>query len=327
MHRPRLADLLGFHIARRAKAYGVAVAVVIVLLGYLFLLPPLNFPAGNEIVIPADQSFGQTAVMLEEQHVVRSAFLLKAVARLFQADKDVQAGRYVFAEPSGLTTVLFRLANGISGLPTARVTFPEGITAREMGDILHAAIPTFDSAAFVTLATPYEGTLFPDTYDIYLEATPEEVVQRLRDRYEEKIGEVRTDIAAFGISEEDAVIMASILEKEAKAGEERRVVSGILWKRIEIGMALQVDAVFGYIHGRDTYAPDLDDLESNSPYNTYKNRGLPPGPIGNPGIEAIKDAVTPIKTAYLYYLTGADGNMYYATTFEEHKKNKELYLR
>ena len=120
--------------------------------------------------------------------------------------------------------------------------------------------------------------------------------------------------------------MASLIEKEADTAEDRRIVSGILWNRIDADMPLQVDAVFGYILDRSGYAPTGSDLEIDSPYNTYENRGLPPGPIANPGLDALTAALHPAATEYFYYLTGRDGLMYYAETFEEHKRNRELYL-
>jgi UPF0755 protein len=123
------------------------------------------------------------------------------------------------------------------------------------------------------------------------------------------------------------VIMASLLEREAKTLADKRMVAGILWNRIKIGMPLQVDAVFGYIHDRATYSPSFDDLHVDSPYNTYLNKGLPPGPIDNPGLDSIIAAATPTKTSDLYYLTGSDGQMHYAKTFEQHKQNRALYLK
>lgn len=327
MHLPRLSHAFSLHFERRARAYALVVLGVAALAWFVLLLPPHNFPKGEVIVLQSDVPFSETAAMLEEQGVVRSALMLRAVARISQSDRDVQAGRYVFDAPLGMTSILYRITQGISGLPTARVTFPEGITAREMGDILAAEIPGFSGREFATLGKQYEGALFPDTYDLNLDAAPQEVVELLRQTYEERMEEVRPEIEAFGVTEEEAVIMASILEKEVKGEEDSRIVSGILWSRMEIGMALQVDAVFGYIHDRDTYHPSFEDLESDSPYNTYKNRGLPPGAIGNPGLEALHAAVTPIETEYLYYLTDAEGTMHYAKTFEEHKANRELYLR
>ena len=120
--------------------------------------------------------------------------------------------------------------------------------------------------------------------------------------------------------------MASILQKEVRQPDTMKMVSGILWKRLSIGMALQVDAVFGYIFNKPTYSPSLDDLAVDSLYNTYKYRGLPPGPISNPGLDAIEAALTPTPSKYLYYLTGKDGTMHYATTFEQHIDNRK-YLR
>jgi UPF0755 protein len=116
--------------------------------------------------------------------------------------------------------------------------------------------------------------------------------------------------------------MASIIEREARKSETRRIISDILWRRIELGMPLQVDAVFGYILGKSGYAPNFEDLKIISPYNTYLNRGLPPGPIANPGLDSILAAVEPKPNDWLYYLTGSDGKMYYAKTFEKHVANR-----
>jgi len=120
--------------------------------------------------------------------------------------------------------------------------------------------------------------------------------------------------------------MASIIEAEARTTESRRIISGILWKRISLGMPLQVDSTFVYINGKNTYELTSDDLKIDSPYNTYVYKGLPPTPIGNPGLDAILAALYPKTSKYLYFLSSKSGDMYYATTFEQHKRNKELYL-
>lgn len=322
-----LSSALRFHASRRAKRYAAGGAVLIAILSFLFLLPPFGFPTGEIIVVEKDVSFSETADMLEARHVISSAFLLKAVARISRADRDTQAGRYYFSAPAGLSTVLFRLTHGISGIPSIRVTFPEGVSAREMGLILEAAIPNIEADVFAAHASQWEGWLFPDTYDFYADSTLTEIEDRMTSNFYDKYTDLEADVASSGHSELELVTMASLLEKEGKTDEERRLISGILWKRIEIEMPLQVDAVFGYIHGRDTYSPSFEDLESDSPYNTYENRGLPPGPIGNPGLEALSAAAHPIKSDYLYYLTGTDGETRYAKTFEEHKRNRELYLK
>lgn len=105
------------------------------------------------------------------------------------------------------------------------------------------------------------------------------------------------------------------------------MVAGILYNRLKLGMPLQVDAVFGYIFGRDTYSPSFADLKVDSPYNTYTHKGFPPGPIANPGFDSLQAALHPAKTKYLYYLTGKDNLMHYATTYAGHQANQKRYLR
>lgn len=331
---PFLYEALYLHFIRRVRVYVSAVILVFVVLplGVLFM-PTFGFPHGILVTVEEDASFGETAQMLEDSHVVGSAVLLKALGRLTGGDREVRAGRYVFDEPVGMAVILYRLTQGITGIEAVRVTFPEGITVREMGEILGDTIPSFDAARFVREAKPYEGYLFPDTYDIFVDATPEEIIDRMRSRFDSVWSSITTHknprdvVSGIEESRERVVTMASLLEKETKVGEDRGIVSGILWKRVDIGMALQVDAVFGYIHDRDTYHPSFEDLEVDSPYNTYKNPDLPPGPIGNPGEDALRAALNPTASTYLYYLTGNDGRMYYAETFEGHKNNRARYLR
>jgi len=148
----------------------------------------------------------------------------------------------------------------------------------------------------------------------------------MENNFNVKISEIQDKIEKSKKSLKDVIIMASILEKEGNSFESNKIIAGILWKRIEIGMPLQVDAVFPYIIGKNTYELTLEDLKVDSKYNTYLHKGLPPGPISNPGIYSILATLEPIKTDNLYYLSDKNGTMHYATNFEQHKKNKELYL-
>ena len=180
----------------------------------------------------------------------------------------------------------------------------------------------------------YEGYLFPDTYEFSPDVSAADVVTRMRLRFKEIWTEIEQDMANASpdqLRAEDSlpriVTMASLLEKETKPGPDRALVSGILWHRVDIGMALQVDAVFGYIKSVDTYHPSGKDLDIDSPYNTYRHKDLPPGPIGNPGKDALRAALMPKESSYLYYLSDRDGAVHYAKTFEEHKANKEAYLK
>lgn len=299
----------------------IAATLAVLVLGILFI-PPFGARSNVLVDLPKDASVEEMGSILANERIIASPLAFKVLARISGADRDFKAGQYLFESPTGIAIVVYRIARGDLGVPTKRVTFPEGTTVREMGSILKEELPEFDVAAFVEEALPYEGYLFPDTYDIPVSATPDEIITRMRETFTKETDSLVYD----GHSLAEIVIMASLLEKEARTTEDRKMISGILWERIAIGMALQVDAVFGYINERDTYHPSFEDLEVDSPYNTYTNRGLPPGPIGNPGRDALVAATAPTKSEYLYYLTGKDGVMYYATTFEEHKKNRARYL-
>ncbi len=120
--------------------------------------------------------------------------------------------------------------------------------------------------------------------------------------------------------------MASILEDEANTLEDKRIIAGILWKRLKLKMPLQVDSTLRYTTGKSSGELTKADLSANNPYNTYVNKGLPPTPISNPGLDSIRAAITPTNTSYLYFLSDKNGNMHYAETFEEHKQNRINYL-
>ena len=182
--------------------------------------------------------------------------------------------------------------------------------AEQFGDF-----ENFDKKEFLEKTAGLEGYLFPDTYLFLPGAETEQIIGTMRDNFQKKAGDVG----------QDTVIMASLIEKEVPDSDDRKIVSGILWKRLEIGMPLQVDAVFPYITGRQKVLSD--DLKIDSLYNTYFYKGLPPGPISNPGLDAIEAARNPKESPYLYYLSGRDGKTHFAKTFAEHLKNKEKYLK
>ena len=160
-----------------------------------------------------------------------------------------------------------------------------------------------------------EGYLFPDTYLFLPGAEMEQIIGTMTDNFKKKAGDIGQDI----------VIMASLIEKEVSDSGDRKIVSGILWKRLEIGMPLQVDAVFPYITGKREILSD--DLKIDSPYNTYLYKGLPLGPIANPGLDAIISAMNPIETKYLFYISDKKGITHFAATLEDHNKNIEKYLK
>ena len=168
--------------------------------------------------------------------------------------------------------------------------------------------------------------MFPDTYFFRPGESTEAILSVFDNTFHNKINKIQKEITASGHTLAELLTMASILEKEASKTKDRREIAGVLWQRIKTGMPLQVDAVFPYILGKNTFQLNLDDLKTDSPYNTYKYKGLPPGPINNPGIDSILAAATPIKSKYVYFLSDKSGNFHYAVTYAQHLANKKKYL-
>lgn len=185
------------------------------------------------------------------------------------------------------------------------VTIPEGLNIGQIGEILqHAGL--FPKSEFIKVAQNEEGYLFPDTYRFYKTSGVMQVIARMRENFDKKLTpEILEEISRQKKTLKDIIIVASLLEEEVKGTEDRKLVAGILWKRLWLGMGLNVDS-----------APD-----------TYRYRGLPPSPISNPGMDAILAAVYPEPSPYLYYLSGKDGKTHYAKTLDEHTLNKYKYLK
>jgi len=299
-------------------------AVLVTIVYTSFLSAPAGFPRGHVVTIPEGVSIREAARILDSESAIRSAELFTVLAQLFDKGSGIQSGTYEFSERLSLFGVLDRVLTGNTGASLVRVTIFEGLTVRQMAEVYEAALTDFDTARFITLAREHEGYLFPDTYFFSPYTTPESVVSAMRAVFDEKVATIQEEIDAFGRPLEDIVIMASILDREARLYETKQIVAGILWKREREDMPLQVDAVFGYIFERETFSPTFDQLEIDSPYNTYKNLGLPPGPIANPGLDSIRAAVNPVDTPYFFYLTGADGRMHYARTFDQHVANRRF---
>lgn len=315
-------------VRRQPLRSSLIAAVVVLLIGYVFFIAaPSNFPTGKRVVVPRGGSVSEVADTLARAHVIRSSLALESALRLSGASGKVQAGTYLLDAKENVFTIAHRLATGAYHLPPVRITFPEGDTSRDIAEKVSAAFPAISQPEITSRAKAQEGYLFPDTYLFPPDATTQSVLETMRANFDAKIASLLSEVQTSGRSLSDIVTVASLLEKEARTDENRRIVAGVLWNRIARGMPLQVDAVFGYIYNRDTYSPSYDDLKIDSPYNTYTHKGLPPGPIGNPGLESIQAALHPTKTSYLFYLTDKNGVMHYATTYAAHQSNQEKYLR
>jgi UPF0755 protein len=213
-----------------------------------------------------------------------------------------------------------------TSVPAVRVTIPEGSTLAEFDAIIANALPHIGKGTIEAMVNA-EGVLFPETYFFRDDEKAEEIVATLKGEEAARLAAIEPKIAAQDLSRDEVIIVASLLEQEANDETSMRLVSGILRKRLKMGMALQVDATLYYLLGKQSHELTPEDLATDSPFNTYLYPGLPPSPINSPGMMAIEAALNPESSPYLYYLTDSEGNFHYAETFEQHKENKERYLR
>jgi len=316
---------------RRPMARPIFFGVVLfwlVILGvyYMSIAAPSAFPQNKIITLEDGLSLQEAAEKLEEERIVNSDFWLRTFVILLRGERAVIAGDYYFEEPVSVFRVAHRITDKDYRMPQVRITIPEGLSTKEMAEVYSSKLPRFNTEDFLTKAAVLEGYLFPDTYFFSPTAGVDAVIASMKENFDKKIEPLLSDIEASDNTLEEIITMASIIELEGKTVQAREIISGILWKRIEIGMALQVDASFAYILNKGTSEITAEDLKLDSPYNSYKHRGLPPTPISNPGLESIRAAIFPKQSPYLYYLSDRDGNMYYARDFEEHKENKRKYL-
>ncbi len=285
-------------------------------------------------MIPPGSSIKTIGRMLEEKELIRSHYVFQGVVIAQKLTTKIQAGAFALSPSQDAFSLAQSLTKGTSDI---KVTLKEGLRAEEIGAILEENLPNFDrsSAEYQTECLDYEGYLFPETYFIPTSYDTRQTCRLLRQQYGEKMTmAMREKIHADGKTEEEIVSMASIIAREARTSADMKRVSGVLWNRLDIGMPLQVDATLQYIKGYDRNketwwpVPLAADKELESPYNTYKYAKLPPGPISNPGLNALEAAISPTPSEDLYYISDKKGvNMYFAPTYEEHKRYIDLYLR
>lgn len=322
------------HIKRPSRVFsrinvviaGGIVFLALVVAMVIMVAPPENFPTNQVLFVEEGLSVERIGALLEEQHYIRSAQLFVFLSVLTNAERSTQSGSYAFNESQSVFGVIRSLQAG-ENRGQVRVTLPEGITVERMGELLQSTIPYFDIEIFLEYAGEHEGYLFPDTYFIDTETRPQQVITLLQNTFQEKTQGLREQARQQGQQWSDIVVMASLLEGEAITTEDREIIAGILWKRISIGMPLQVDAPFFYLLGKGSLELSEEDLNVDSPYNTYRYRGLPPTPINNPGLDALSAALNPQESSYFFYLSDEEGTIHYARTHDQHVNNKNRYLR
>ena len=291
-----------------------------------FFVAPGDFKEGHVVKIPEGYSITEVASVLRDEGMIRSESAFTFLSVILGNQGGIKAGSYYFEKSENVLSIAMRLTQGEYGLTPILIRIPEGASTAEMAQIFSNKLELFDEERFLDIGSELEGYLFPDSYYFLPTDTEEDVIERMQETFFREVRTIEEEIRAFGIPLKEAVIMASLLEREARDHEVRRRIAGVLWNRIEIGMPLQVDAVFVYLLGKGSFDLTLKDLALDSPYNTYQNIGLPPGPIASPSLSSIKAAVTPIPSEDLYYLADFHGVTHFSETFEEHKQKKALYL-
>lgn len=319
---------------------GILIGVLIWIL-HISSTPP-NFQKDTIVTVYSGMTIKDLSSVLESDHIVRSAPWFHVILSTRWKNKPIVVGDYIFEKPQNAFSIAYRLSHGIYGNSRIKVTFPEGITVKSMGDILSKSIPNFPAADFIMAAKDKEGFLFPETYYFFRTSSVENVITTLSNQFTEKMKSFAQDFngdltaqagkttnAIYGKTRSlhDVITMASILEREAKNKDEAKTIAGILWKRISKNMPMQVDATFLYTIQKGTSSLTMSDLHKDGPYNTYTRTGLPAGPIGNPGRDMIDAALHPIDSPYWYYLHDDQGVIHYAKTYQEHLKNKQKYLK
>lgn len=306
-------------IVGRSLAKFSLVGVVLVLLSwgvvYMSWLRPMGVGELQRFEVKKGESVSRIAENLRQAGLIRSPLYFRYLVRVRQL--TLQAGVYQIGPSAPPWFIAQVLTNGRD--EEIRLTIPEGYRVEQIAELAEQHLGIMRSE-FLLQAKKYEGELFPDTYAIAKGTNAEELTQRLRDNFEKKVGEV----------DQQALILASLIERETKHEDEKTTVAGILTKRMKSGWPLELDATVQYARGKTgDWWPQttLADRRVKSSYNTYLNLGLPPTPICNPGVPAIKAVQNPTDSPYWFYLHDPQGNIHYAKTVAEHNLNIDKYLR
>ena len=310
--------------------------------------------------ISSGESVEKIGENLVEANLIKSKFYFKVYVRWNGLEAKLQAGEYVLNPAISIKEIVKILTGGETLSKERTIKIIEGWNIREISQYFERegmfqseelleliGFPQVDyrynkdmptpknySADFDFLADKpayysLEGYLFPDTYRIFKDAALDDIVLKMLDNFSQKLTpEMREDIKRQGKTIYEIVTMASLLEKEVKTEEDMKIVSGIFWDRIKNRQALESCATLAYVLGVNKPQYTTEDTKIDSPYNTYQNRGLPPGPISNPGLKAIRAAIYPEYTDYNYFLSRPDtGETDFSETYEEHIRKKAKYLK
>lgn len=334
-------------------------ALAVFLFFWIGVFTPVNKTGKDQTMFRVEkgEDAKSIAIDLRDRNFIRFVTPFRLFAMITNSGRRLQAGNYLLSQSMTPFSIMRKMERGDTVKET--VTVVEGWNLRTIARELSAktkiarddmyAVTGYPGIAAQTqsvadtiskLAQKFsaltdkprlaslEGYLFPDTYEIQPSETPKEIIEKMLANFSRKFaGELQAETARQNKTIFEVLTMASLLEKEVKTFEDKQIVAGILYKRLTIGMPLQIDATVNYITEKNTPSVSLEDTKISSPYNTYKFRGLPPGPIANPGLESIRAALQPVKSPYLYYLSTPEGTTIFSKTLEEHNAAKAKYLK
>ncbi|MEI2356030.1 endolytic transglycosylase MltG [Mesobacillus zeae] len=340
-------------------ALGLGLLVVIAVLGgFIYVnnaLDPVDSDSKKtvKVEIPIGSSVNGIGQILEDKGVIRDARIFKYYVK-FKNESGFMAGKYKMKPSMTLPEVVKGLKTGsVMQEETMRITIPEGkqlsqiagIIGEKTGQDPAAVLQKLNDKKFVKsmmdkypellteeildqkVKNPLEGYLFPATYPFYTEKPAfEEMVMVMLDKTDETLAKYREQASAQKMTTHKLLTMASLIEEEATEKADRNKISSVFYNRIKQDMPLQTDPTVLYAHGKHKDRVYYKDLEIDSPYNTYKNKGLPPGPIANAGVMSIEAALTPDKTDFLYFLATSTGDVIYTRTLEEHNSEKAKHI-
>ena len=277
-------------------------------------------------VIPKGTAIRTVGNELKAQGLIKDPVVFFLYIKMNNLDHDIQAGSYKLSSSMGLPKLMDTLGHGTID---TWVTIPEGLRSEEIAKILKENIPTYQDS-WVAKLSEEEGYLFPDTYLIPKDADINSIITILENNFYSKIGTI-------GLSKDTpnlrkTIIEASLIERETKFADDRPYVASVIKNRLNIGMALQIDATVQYAVGYNSSTkkwwsePQAYQLKVPSLYNTYINTGLPPTPICNPGLSSIESANSPASTDYIYYVNDSTGKLHFAQNLSDHNKNIQKYL-
>lgn len=312
---------------------------------YESLFRPVSGDIVHKIVnIPLGSSTQDIAKILHSDGLIKNEWFFILRVKVLKSEGKMQAGKYLLS--SGMTTdeIIKKIVLGKAQIDSVKFTIPEGFTVKDIADRLSKiglvnkekflseaqnGIFNYDFLKGIPTNRPdrLEGYLFPDTYQIQLGASEDDIIKLMLSKFEEVYkSTIKNNVQKLGMSSDQIVIIASMIEKEAMVDSDRKLIAGVIYNRLKKNMKLQIDATVEYALGKHMDKLSYKDLEVNSPYNTYVNYGLPIGPISNPGIKSIEAALNPAKHDYYYYVAKNDGTHIFSKTYIEHLKAQNTVL-